>query len=548
MKKSLLLTYFHIAIVGLYSQILVKDITPGAQSSMPYFVDSVGNGFLFYGTGTETGRELYFSDGSSIGTYMLKDIYGGHNSSNCDFSNIKMNGKVYFFARDSTNIKYGLWKTDGTKTGTVKIKSLSNETYPQFLLNHQTYANQMAVFKDKLYMNIKDANGFELWVSDGTDTGTYMLKDILSGTASSNPRGFIVYKDHLYFTAMDIDHGYELWRTDGTKSGTTLFYDIFPGNTSCFAGDNPQFFILKDRLFFKGRRNYNEMDELWVTDGTIDGTKLYKDFNPTPNISSNLRLIAQSEQFVILATLNVNNSNEIWKFNPDDSSEFTLLLSITGSVVYLNGMKLNDRVIFPAFVNNFGYEYWATDGTENGTVILKDINPGGGTGYTGYHAIVGNRLYMICQNTNFNIDIWTTDGTQDSTNIAFDLSPGIFQNHVTSMFSFRQKLYAGIMLNSSQYGHELYRFETNRNLDLTSIYEENSSTFPNPVKKGNYLTLKNVTENSDAMIIDISGKQLNILQIENGRILIPNDISSGIYILRYKKAEVIYNIRLSITE
>lgn len=35
-----------------------------------------------------------------------------------------------------------------------------------------------------------------------------------------------------YRQAMDADHGAELWRTDGTTSGTVLVKDIFPGEES----------------------------------------------------------------------------------------------------------------------------------------------------------------------------------------------------------------------------------------------------------------------------------------------------------------------------
>lgn len=39
-------------------------------------------------------------------------------------------------------------------------------------------------------------------------------------------------KSVRYRQATDADHGAELWRTDGTTSGTVLVKDIFPGEQS----------------------------------------------------------------------------------------------------------------------------------------------------------------------------------------------------------------------------------------------------------------------------------------------------------------------------
>ena len=59
--------------------------------------------------------------------------------------------------------------------------------------------------------------------------GTSMVKDI-------NPRGgfgsipLIGVDGILYFSATDGEHGMELWRTDGTDAGTWMVKDVFPGS------------------------------------------------------------------------------------------------------------------------------------------------------------------------------------------------------------------------------------------------------------------------------------------------------------------------------
>jgi ELWxxDGT repeat protein len=72
-------------------------------------------------------------------------------------------------------------------------------------------------------------NGTELWKSDGTDTGTVMVKDIYSGLYGSWPRYLINVNGRLFFAAGDGSNGYELWTSDGTPTGTVLAGDIYPG-------------------------------------------------------------------------------------------------------------------------------------------------------------------------------------------------------------------------------------------------------------------------------------------------------------------------------
>src|SRR5438105_338432 len=58
-------------------------------------------------------------------------------------------------------------------------------------------------------------HGNELWRSDGTEAGTYLLTDICPGICSSYPSTLTPFGGSLYFLA-----GGGLWKTDGTKAGT----------------------------------------------------------------------------------------------------------------------------------------------------------------------------------------------------------------------------------------------------------------------------------------------------------------------------------------
>jgi len=82
----------------------------------------------------------------------------------------------------------------------------------------------------KVFFTYHDnARGNELWMSDGTEGGTRIVKDLQPGRGSSNPRELHAEGAILLFSASDGVHGFEPWRSDGTRRGTLMIQDIAPG-------------------------------------------------------------------------------------------------------------------------------------------------------------------------------------------------------------------------------------------------------------------------------------------------------------------------------
>ncbi|MDA9176395.1 hypothetical protein N9O95_04855, partial [Alphaproteobacteria bacterium] len=92
-----------------------------------------------------------------------------------------------------------------------------------------SYPNPLTEFGGKLYFGADDGiNGEELWVTDGTSSGTVMFKDINTTALGAGSGGFSLteFGGKLYFSADDGINGEELWVTDGTSSGTFMLKDI----------------------------------------------------------------------------------------------------------------------------------------------------------------------------------------------------------------------------------------------------------------------------------------------------------------------------------
>lgn len=192
---------------------LVKTINPSATSSLTEFYTAPSlNKMFFQATDGTNGKELWFSDGTAVGTVMLVDINSGvADSSPSNF--YEYNGKVYFSANDGTN-GAELWVTDGTAVGTQMLKNI-NTTVSTGSSPGNFYA-----FNNKLYFAANDgATGTELWRTDGTSVGTQLVFDINSGSGNSSPTDLISFNGDLYLAADNGTTGKELFKISAGTLG-----------------------------------------------------------------------------------------------------------------------------------------------------------------------------------------------------------------------------------------------------------------------------------------------------------------------------------------
>jgi ELWxxDGT repeat protein len=66
-----------------------------------------------------------------------------------------------------------------------------------------------------------NSSGDEIWKSDGTASGTVMVKDIRSGLDHSMPYSLTAVGDALYFVATDGNNGFQLYTNQAIHTEVT---------------------------------------------------------------------------------------------------------------------------------------------------------------------------------------------------------------------------------------------------------------------------------------------------------------------------------------
>ena len=367
---------------------MVKDINPGPGDASPRNPVVMGGVAYFAADDGSHGEELWRSDGTVSGTYMVKDvnpeerwidiIQGTTEPDDSDITELTVAGdKLFFFARNNSQLPFTdheLWVSDGTASGTKQViedgmffQTLSQSvpfvgqniawyTGPQELtaVGNKVFFSSMAAY----WHSYEDweMSGEELWVSDGTELGTMIVENIHPDTESgqaqginvccadwtgSSPRDLTVAGDILYFTADNGQDGRELWKVDTDVSffnyDAVRVRDINPGASGSNAASLT---AAGDRLYFSANDGVNG-DELWTTGGTTATTVMVDDLNSSGS-SSPSRLVWAEDSLWFAANVDSDSDMELLKL-----TEVAATSGYDATITYISNDTVDPRPLSP---------------------------------------------------------------------------------------------------------------------------------------------------------------------------------------------------------
>jgi ELWxxDGT repeat protein len=318
----------------------------------------------------------------------------------------EVNGRTVFFANTSANGRE-LWSTDGTAGGTFLLKDIQ----PGWRDGIPYMGKSATVLDGFAYTVTENLDGMFLCKTDGTVAGTTLIPilpcapcNVYFAAPVTGKAGGI-----LYFVGPSTN-GNALWRSDGTPAGTSMIKDGFadvPAQMTDVAG----------LLFFTAATSYGSTGpdtELWRSDGTPSGTVRIKDINPGPGTSAPAYLTAVGGVLYFAADDGTHGS-ELWK--SDGTATGTMMvvdLYGSGGSAPTSLTSLNGALLFTAFNATSGREWYKTDGTGAGTLIVNDSCPGTCSGAGTFLGVLGSRIYYG-SGSDGGQHLWATDGTAGGT-------------------------------------------------------------------------------------------------------------------------------------
>ena len=250
-----------------------------------------------------------------------------------------------------------------------------------------THIDYLTVSQNKVFFSANDSVGNqELFSSDGSDTGTVLVKDICPGACSGDPQELFDGGSKLYFHANHPNLGGQLYGSDGTAIGTDTV------NTTVTKGGG-QFANMNGETFFVGGMFSTTGSELYKTNGTSAGTILVKDIYPgvTGGMASNIFVVGNKLFFA------GNDLSGYGLFTSDGSvGNATKILSMNFNTAQFSYRGSHNSKFYFSYNDSInGQELWASDGTIGGTVLLDLNTEVDGSSNPSEITVMNNEVYVV---------------------------------------------------------------------------------------------------------------------------------------------------------
>lgn len=333
-----------------------------------------------------------------------------------------------------------LYKVNDSITQSGRI--LQNQTFTES--GFDTYDPDFVVLNNKVLFQANSGTPFkeELWITDGTSSGTQMVKDI-NTQIGSKPCLLTKVGNDVYFYARsgNHDHSYKLHKTLGTSSTTVsmglpstepLFMVEFNG--ILVIGFNGSGAYLKTYNTNTGVFDYMGLGGNFLSGQSIDvihGNTFYittsaKVYKCNTNLSSSITL---SNSFAItikpynngvIFTQQLSNTKEVVVYSDPTLSNTTSYI-IPNIVLSQDVALLGNELLYvgdDGGTSTMGAELWKINLLTGSHSLVKDIQPGYQSSIWGTKfCLFNNHLYFKGYDQNGYGCIFKSDGTSTGTQV-----------------------------------------------------------------------------------------------------------------------------------
>ena len=452
---------------------------------------------FFIGITNEHGYEVWSSDGTSEGTAIVKDLASndipymwddaGSWVTECEediFELEAANDKVFIAAQD------GLWVTDGTDSGTLKLKNDNFDSsipmvatstgslffaadYNELWETDGTIAgtkqialpSTMSIYGNGYFTSVGDAIYFIGYGSVNGESKAVLVKvDAITGRASTikaaslTPAYLKSFNGELFVWSSSTTNDYELWKSDGTNAGTVFIAPTPLPNLPTEQGE----IISTDANLFYLVHTYLEDSKasivLWKSDGTANGTTSIKRVFLGPDYKVHGELTAVNDK--VLFAINSN----LWTSNgtPFGTRQVNVPVLKTASAIdpapyYRASLAdMNGALYFLANDGVHGRELWKRDPV-NGVRMVRDIASGAASSIQDLKEAVtiNGTLYFAANDGIHGWELWKSDGTAVGTVMVRDIVLGASSGYPGHLTNVNGTLYFSAQTPSS--GRELWR-------------------------------------------------------------------------------------------
>lgn len=362
---------------------LVKSVNATTSFFAPSF--SYGGKVFFTVDDGVHGREPWVSDGTADGTRLLVDTVPG-SGSGVAATFFRFGNRTRFFAQG------GIWSTDGTAAGTILDIPLAG------------YRAGVAVSAQAFYFFGYDSvHGLEPWKSDGTVSGTSMIKELRGGVTTYATSLAATPSGAVFFADDGSGSGGRLWRTDGTAANTVPLAALPASGTANYTS---LLYQTSQGVFVLQGSN------VWRTDGTEGGTYI-----ATADASGSATSFFEAFSSIYFLS---GYAGGRYLFRMDGSANGTavsILPDLPVKNVTLTGGKLWMALTAAAT----GTELWVShDGTASGTQMIANLapDPGGRSSNPQNFKAAGPYLFF---HPLLPRELWRSDGTSAGTSEITDI-------------------------------------------------------------------------------------------------------------------------------